>query len=243
VSGNVVSREHWLGYGWGDETFLVRAGRINLPFGLRMIEHTFFIRAATRTDLNDTQQDGLAFSYNSQSFRGVIMAIGGNYQINPDKFRERGYSGYVEWAPTMWLAVGASSLVTHAAASADPSIAVADTRQAHGLFVRSAPVRSLAILAEGDMILHSPSGLPSRTGYASLLQADWEFVQGLHLIATGEQYKPQAGVEHSYHGWLSAGWFFAPHADVRFDVERASDATQSGRYLSTAFMLQLHVFL
>jgi hypothetical protein len=75
------------------------------------------------------------------------------------------------------------------------------------------------------------------------LQADWEFVQGLHLIATGEQYKPQAGVEHSYHGWLSAGWFFAPHADVRFDVERASDATQSGRYLSTAFMLQLHVFL
>jgi hypothetical protein len=241
ISGSVVSREHWLGYGFGDDAFLVRAGRIDLPYGVRMIEHTMFVRAATRTDLNETQQHGVAFAYTASTVRGELMAIAGNYQIRPDAFRERGYSGYVEWAPLPRLAVGVSSLVTHAAQ--DVYLKVPSTRQAHGLFVRAAPVRPLVIMAEGDLLLQAPSGLPNRTGVASLLQADWEITQGVHLLVTGEHQKPQAGELPSYHGWFSANWFFAPHADVRFDVLRASDGAFGMRFDSTAAMLQAHVFL
>ena len=63
VSGGFVSREHWVGWAFGnDDAFLLRAGRINLPFGIRQIEHTLFVRQASRTDLNDPQQHGLALS-------------------------------------------------------------------------------------------------------------------------------------------------------------------------------------
>src|SRR5450432_232534 len=73
VSGGLVSREHWLGWAFGeDDAFLVRAGRIDLPFGIRQIEHTLFVRQATRTDLNDTQQHGLALSYDGGLVRGEV---------------------------------------------------------------------------------------------------------------------------------------------------------------------------
>lgn len=62
-SGNIVSREHWLGLDLSDE-ILLRAGRLNLPFGLRNIEHTSFVRAATRTDINQSQQHGVSVSLN-----------------------------------------------------------------------------------------------------------------------------------------------------------------------------------
>src|SRR5262249_53895597 len=46
---NVVAREFWAGWELGDEAGLVRAGRINLPFGLRNVEHTAWVRSTTRT--------------------------------------------------------------------------------------------------------------------------------------------------------------------------------------------------
>ncbi len=33
-----------------------------------------------------------------EKLRFEVMAIAGNYQIEPDAYRERGYSGYVEFA-------------------------------------------------------------------------------------------------------------------------------------------------
>ena len=51
-AGNQVSREHWIGLAFANDTGLVRGGRIYLPFGLRNIEHTSFVRTATRTDIN-----------------------------------------------------------------------------------------------------------------------------------------------------------------------------------------------
>ena len=35
VAGPIVSREHWVGYSWDDDELMLRAGRINLPFGIR----------------------------------------------------------------------------------------------------------------------------------------------------------------------------------------------------------------
>ena len=218
VVGNVVSREHWIGYAFNDEAGLVRAGRINLPFGLRMIEHVMFVRAATRTDINDTQQDGLAFAYSTDLVRMEVMGILGNYQISPDAYRERGYSGYVEIAPAERVAVGLSSLVTHA--NRDLYLQVANTREAHGPFLRVSPWRPLVLMAEADLVINSPSGINSQVGYASLLQADIEPLQGLHLILPRNHTKKQAGEGQSWATWLGTDWFFSPHADVRVDFVR-----------------------
>lgn len=240
ITGSVVSREHWLGWAFGqDDAFLLRAGRINLPFGIRQIEHTFFVRQTTRTDLNDTQQHGVALSYNSGALRGELMAIAGNYQVSPDAYRERGYSVYAEYAPVSNAAFGVSSLLTHAAR--DLFLLLPNTRQAHGVFTRWAPISPLALLFEADLI--AQSAVPE-TGYATLLQADIEPIQGVHLIAAGENLHSGAkGSGTSWSGWLGAGWFFMPHADTRVDLEHQSLAFGTVNVPATALMAQLHVYL
>jgi len=240
VRGPLVSREHWLGWAFGpDDSLLVRAGRIDLPFGLRQIEHTLFVRASTRTDLNDTQQHGVSLAYNGERVRAELMGILGNYQLSPDAFRERGYSGYVEVSPLDGAAFGASSLVTHAAR--DVFLRLPNTRQAHGLFARVSPVQPLVLLAEADLVAQSAA---SATGYATMLQADVEPTQGLHFIATGEDMRAGGtSTGTSWSGWLGANWFFAPHADVRFDFQKQSLALGKAQLPTTALMLQFHVYL
>jgi hypothetical protein len=240
IAGPVVSRQYWVGWAFGkDDAFLVRAGRIDLPFGIRSIEHTLFVRRRTRTDLNDTQQHGVALAYNGDIFRAEVMAIAGNYQISPDAYRERGYSGYAEIAPFSRGAFGISSLVTHA--KQDLFLYLPNTRQAHGVFARWAPVAPLVLMGEADLVLQSAI---SATGYATMLQADVEPTQGVHLIATAENMRVGgASTGTSWSGWLGAGWFFAPHADVRFDFQKQSLALGNEKLPTTAFMLQFHAYL
>ena len=182
---NLVAREYWLGYAFARRQLLVRAGRINVPYGVRSIEHTFYVRVATRIDLNDTQQLGVAVAYRRGGFRGELMGIAGNYQSQPDAYRERGYTGYLEWSPASDYAVGVSSLVTHAAGTSTCRWRTRGRRTA-------SPARA-----------SRPSARPARrnrrrptvgvgprtwTGFAGMLQADVEPWQGLHFMGTGETY-------------------------------------------------------
>ncbi len=261
VAGPIVSREHWLGYSWLDDAFTIRAGRINLPFGIRSIEHPFWVRAMTRTNIDDNQDHGVAFDYVGSLFRGSIMGVLGNYQISPDVFRDRGYVGFLEVDPLTRLAVGVSSLVTHA--EKDLDLEVPDWRQAHGVYVRAAPVKPLVIMGEGDLIANttSPTSAASSLGFTSMLQADVEPVPGLHFIATGESLSPGGVAPRSSFGaWAAIHWFFLPHADVRIDfMYRAqangldtppgtvgagpTPATSSATIPITSTMAQLHVYL
>jgi hypothetical protein len=240
LAGPLVSREHWLGWAFGtDDSLLLRAGRIDLPFGIRQIEHTLFVRQSTRTDLNDTQEHGVSLAYTGDAVRAELMGIAGNYQVSPDAYRERGYSGYVELSPLPGAAFGASSLVTHAAR--DLYLRLPNTRQAHGLFARVSPVTPLVLLAEADLVAQSAA---SATGYATMLQADIEPTQGVHLIATGEDMRAGGtSTATSWSGWLGVNWFFAPHADVRFDFQKQSLALGSSHLATTALMLQFHAYL
>ena len=254
---NLISRVHWLGLDIGaNNEVLLRAGRMNLPYGLRSIEHTLFIHSppgipgsGVRNDLSQGQQHGVAVAFTSGAFRGEVMAILGNYQLSPDEFRERGYSAYLEWAESADVAVGASSLVTHS--HRDVFYAAPLYRHAHGLFGRFVPWKPLTLLAEADFLFNSQD--PKQTlagravnqgGYASLLQADLEVIQGLHLIATGESTLPAVhNAYSSYSAWGSLAWFFAPHADVRFDAIEQSLGVSSTPITVTTLLGQLHVYL
>ena len=59
---NLVGREFWAGVEMFEGEGLLRAGRINVPFGLRNLEHTSFVRSATQTDFNEDQNYGVALS-------------------------------------------------------------------------------------------------------------------------------------------------------------------------------------
>lgn len=242
---NMVSRTHWLGFDMGEaDNYLLRFGRINLPFGVRVPEHTLWAREATRTDRESDQQHGVALAYSGETFRTEVMGIAGNFQINPDTYRERGYSLYFEYFPNPELAVGASSMVTYAAE--DRLLLRKDVvRQAHGGLARAKLLDWLSVLAEADVLLTTDTSM----GYVGFAQFDAEVIQGLHLMATGEfldqgfvgpetpDHQPSSGLGKPRFGvWGSIDWFFYNQFEFRLDLVQRQEA-------DTQILGQLHFYL
>jgi hypothetical protein len=243
TADRLVSRQHWLGVAFGDDdAFLVRAGRMNLPFGLRILEHTSFVRSATLTDINASQQHGLALAYNNDGWRGEAMAIAGNFQLRPDALRERGLSAYLEKAVMPTLAIGLTTLVTHV--DLELASRTSAFRQAHGAFARYVPAKPVVIMAEFDILARSPKRRPIEVGSTGLLQVDVEPMQGVHLATSGELLTPSFGEQGvALGGWLSAFWFFLPHVDVRADFIYRSLPVNDGRTGVVTWLAQLHGWL
>ncbi len=236
---NLVSREHWIGLAFADDTGLVRGGRVYVPFGLRNLEHTSFVRAATRTDIDQDQQDGIAVAIAKEGWRMEVMAILGNYSLRPDAFRERGLSGYLEVAPFSRLALGVSALVTRADAALGSKVPT--LRQAYGVTARASPWTPLVLLAEVDALITTALGNGGASaGHADWLQADVEVLRGVHILSAVEGMKPPGGGPSSLGLWGGAAWFVVPHLDVRADWIRRST---SGSPSTDTFLLQLNGYL
>jgi hypothetical protein len=239
-SNNIVSREHWAGVAFKDDEFLLRAGRMNLPFGIRNIDHTLWVRKATRTDINTGQEHGVSFAYNGESLRGEVMGILGNLQVHPDAYRERGVVGYLEYTLSPHNTVGVNGLFTSALLDIDSG--TSRKRGSAGLFARSSPTLPLVLMAEGDALFDAYAGASMTVGMAGMVQADFEPKQGVHVLATGELRVDTTGT--SAGGWLGAAWFFLPHADARFDAIVQSVAIPGGSSVLGASLLgQLHFYL
>jgi hypothetical protein len=235
-----VSRNHWLGYQF-DSHVLVRAGRIGLPFGLRIPEHTQWVRDATLTDRESDQQHGLAIAYWGGSFRGELMGVAGNFQLPRADTRELGYAGFLEYLFDSHTALGVSSQYLFSKVGLYSRLSNA-SRQAHGLTFRYSPFHMLVVMAEADVLMESERAL----GYVGMLVADVEPTQGLHLVLTGEALNRGARKEASetpagappipedasssagngaprFGGWGSILWFPYPHIDMRVDAVARSD--------------------
>ena len=242
---NMVSRTHWVGFDAGaNDEYLFRLGRINLPFGVRVPEHTLWAREATRTDRESDQQHGVALAYTGDSFRMEAMGIAGNFQISPDSYRERGYSLYLEYFPTPYMAFGASSMLTFA--QTDRLLLKRNvTRQAHGIMGRAALADWLVVLGEADLLMTSGAS----TGYTGFVQFDTEIIQGLHFMVTGEVLnqglfgtesptnpKSPGSGEPRLGGWVSLDWFFYHQFEFRIDLVQRQEA-------DTQLLGQLHFYL
>src|SRR5205823_14813716 len=123
------------------------------------------------------QSHGVSVWYANDVVRGELMGIAGNFQVQPDDVRERGYSGYLEATPIEHVGVGASSLVTYA--KQDIQLGVPNLRQAHGVFARWGPTEQLAVMFEGDSLINSHQNT-TNIGGAGWLAIDFAPVQGIH---------------------------------------------------------------
>jgi hypothetical protein len=202
------------------------------------------VRELTRTDLNVDQQHGIAVAWNTEGWRAELMGIAGNFQIRPDVFRERGYSGFVEWTPASTLALGASSLMTWA--QKDIDVALPLWRQSHGVFARYAPIQSVTLLGEADLIADVASSSAYGVGGAGWLQIDVEPVQGVHVAPAFEMAKADETARFpTTGGWVTLSWYPLPHTELRGDVvwRRAFPATTPAGIGTLTALLQLHLFL
>lgn len=235
----LLSRTHYAG-AWLDRYTLLRAGRLNLPFGIRIPEHVAWVREATRTDRESDQQHGVALAYTRERWRGELMAIVGNYQLYPDRYRERGYSVSLEYLLSPELAIGASSLATFANEDRFTQVRRA-LRHAQSLHGRAALSERTALLAEIDLLKQAGRSL----GYAGWMQADYEPWHGLHLMLTGElldqgqldgaETSPGNG-EARAGAWASLAWYFLSHGELRLDALQRRESPFT-------VQAQLHLFL
>ncbi len=249
----LVSRNHWLGYKFTDD-LMVRLGRLNLPFGLRVPEHVLWVRHETGTDRESDQEHGMSVVYSSGRFRGELMGFVGNLQI-PSQYLSPGYSGYLEYSLDTNLAVGVSSLLVYAKRepfTTDTDITSAQRavlRISDGATVRYAPMRELVLLGEADLLKRTGS----KVGSVGMATADLEPVQGLHFaltgewlnrgtlspekLETGERVPTGPGRGKTRYGlWTTIDWFLLPHLDLRTDL-----VYRGGR--DTQLLTQLHFYL
>jgi len=249
----MVSRNHWLGYKITDD-LMVRAGRINLPFGMRTPDHTMWARAETQTDRESDQMHGVSVVYSSHRFRGELMFTPGNFQV-PSKYLTYGYSGYLEYSLDTNATIGVSSLLMQARReiyAVEDQVAGQRSvlRQAHGLTGRYTPFKPLVFLAEADMIKRTGSSV----GYVGFGTADVEPLRGLHLALTGEflnrgeldsEDLGEGGVrqpdgpgrgETRFGLWNTINWFLLPHVDLRVDLVLRQDRP-------TVLQSQIHFYL
>jgi hypothetical protein len=220
----------------------LRLGRVNLPFGLRNVEHTSWVRALTQTDINISQQTGLAASFDNGEFRTEVLAMVGNLRATDTGYRERGFSGYVEMKVAPRAAVGVSALVSRGDSFVEGSAPY--LRQAYGVFARWAPLVPLTFMFEGDVFFRSTLGSgvhdPNGVGW---LQLDYEPIQGLHVMPAAELLK-SAGTNGVATGWwLTIDWFCLPHTDLRLDGIYRDAPGQGGRLHVFSGLVQLHVYL
>lgn len=240
---HMVSRHHWLGVDLGeDKSWLLRAGRMNLPYGIRSIEHEMWVRKELGVDINSAQQHGAALSYTGEKLRGEIMVIAGNFQIAPDAYRDRGYSAFLEWSQSNNATLGFSSKLTRA--EFDSRWTVPTIRQAHGLFGRYAMGKATVFSGQVDMMLASPKGQPTQLGITGALQADVEPWQGVHILGTGEVLDRSFSREGLGFGlWAGGAWFVLPHMDIRADFIYRNEDGGTSRFGSFALLGQVHAFL
>jgi len=214
----LVAREFWAGASVADNQLLIRAGRMNLPFGLRNPEHTLWVRSATRTDTNEDQQYGLSVNFTGEAIRAEVMGVAGNFQIGPEVYREKGAVGFAEYAFAPNFAAGLQFLALGAGADVELRTR-SPFRQAYGAFARYGLSHELALMAELDVLHYAAEDREGALGATGLIQADFEVVRGLHLMVTGEFLRDAAPDQYGIQrgGWVGLAWFAAQGVEVRLD--------------------------
>jgi len=238
----LITREYWVGL-QVDDTTLIRVGQMNLPFGLRIVEHTAWVRYSTQTDINYSQQTGAAVAFDNGHVRTEVMGIVGNLSISPDAYRQRGFSGLVEVPIAERATIGVSALVTRAEltlTAPNPGL-----HEVYALFARWAPIEKVGIVAEGDVFLNNTLGSGIlQPNAATWLQVDYEPFQGIHLMPAVETLNTYGVGGTSFGAWLTLDWFCLPHTDIRLDGVYRSEAALTSPQLQTfSFLVQLHTFL
>ncbi|NOY25056.1 MAG: hypothetical protein GXP62_04200 [Oligoflexia bacterium] len=241
AGGNLVSRVHWLGIEPAKD-LLIRAGRMNLPFGIRSEQHMLMARSFTGTDTNKGQEYGLDVFVDRGKVRAEVMGIAGDLQVSPDAYRQRGYSAMVGWGITHKLELGLSSKITHAAL--DEATRTPATKQAHEVFGRWSPASSLALLSEVGLTASDASG-SNALGTVGYLQADFEPAQGFHVVGTGEWCDDNLSdtATTTTRGWLGLQWFAVAHFDVRADAMYGTLYCTPGVPSTFLGMIQAHAYL
>lgn len=222
-----VSREHWLQYKLSDAHGL-RAGRMVLPFGLRIADHS----QATREDFGFDKYDqryALEWDVYAEEFLFSAAAFGGSELASADEW---GGAASFTWLLPSRLAIGASVLGADAAAF---------NRIAGSLFARWRVIGSTYALAEVAAQQRAAKlGGARLVEAATLLRVGWFAMESLDLFGQlGGRTITDAWETTKLRYMLGADWKVLPWVELSPAWVFEEDVESGPRHQALA---QLHVF-
>jgi hypothetical protein len=229
--GAAINRETYALLYNGDKTLYVKAGRMFLPFGLRIEDDTAFVRAQTSTSYasyDDGVETGLSMgSWEAQL--AITNGAGGGTETN----RGKQFTGTVNFVQPLWR-IGVS-------ASANYNDGQDRRMQAVFGGLRTGFVSWLAeavnIVDEG-----TPTGRVSQT--ATLAEANLELARGHNLRLTYEWLDPNRDVAEDQRERYSVVYEYSPFqfTQFRLGARKNRGVPQDDTQNTTEVFLQWHAF-
>ena len=246
VIDRFISREHYFMWRPSATGPYVRAGRFYAPYGLRFVEHIYFIRRYAGYELYNetyTVSGGYvadewelhlsAFTPPPTSFPDPLQSVGA---------RESGGAAYYERR-----FVGAESPVSGALAGQARAGVSAEAARFQGGLVGKLWIdpAKLLILGEADLIRQEvPDASFGQNQFVSYIGPSWLPVRGVMLGAAYERFQENMSVSTTARNAYDIQLNLFPYAHIElFGFFRYQTIGQAGQPAATLFMVQLHYYL
>jgi hypothetical protein len=229
--GGTLNREAWAKLDFG--AIYLKAGRIFLPYGLRLEDDSANIRLITNINFN-TPDTGIEFGHVGQHWNAqlsITNGTGGGFEVDTGKM----VTARVERVEPGWrLGVSASS-----------NDADASDRRMLGAFagLRTGPV---AWLVEIDRVEDVTAGAPTVGQNLALLEANWKLRQGHYLRAAAEVRtsgdSAPAHLADSRRYSVEYDWFPMPFTQLRLGLRDNDSDNPAPVFNQQEAFVQLHLF-
>jgi hypothetical protein len=231
ASGSAANLEAYVRYWTEDRAWFVRAGRMYLPFGLRLEDDTAFTRTVPGINMT-TPDTGIEVGWESAKW-SAQLALSNGSAGGPETDDGKQVTGQVVYIDPRWRIGLASSF----------NQSDAGDRTAYGLFggLRTGPI---AWLAEADLVVDDSFPEGSRDLVSALLEADWAVMRGHNLKLTAEWFEPDRDVDEDEQNRWSAVYEYSPvqFVQVRGGARWYDGIPQNDLQNRSLYFLELHGF-
>jgi len=229
--GAATNREAFAMLWTAGRSVYLKAGRMFIPFGLRIEDDSAFIRQVTGTGFNssdDGVESGLEIGPWSANV-SVTNGAGGGAETNRGKL----ISSLASFVQRSWR-VGLSAATNFSGA---------EDRRMQSVFagLRTGPI---SWLASGVNVTDDGTPTGRVTQRAGLAEGNLEAAKGHNLKLTYEYYDPNADVREDQRERYSAVWEYVPFQFTQFrgGVRKNNGIPQNDAQNATEVFLQWHAF-
>ena len=231
ASGSATNLEAYVRYWTEDHAWYFQAGRMYLPFGLRLEDDTAFTRTVPGINMT-TPDTGIQAGWEATNW-SVQLALSNGSAGGPENDDGKQVTGQVVYIDPGWRIGLASSF----------NQSDAGDRSTYGMFggLRTGPV---AWLAEANLVVDDGFPEGSRDLVSALLEANWAVMRGHNLKLTAEWFEPDRDVDNDEQTRWSAVYEYTPiqFVQLRGGARFYDGIPQNDLQNRTLLFLELHGF-